>query len=148
MKVYFIKDVKGKGKKGEIIDVSDGYAKNFLIPQQLAVEATNEIVLEKKTKDESVLYHKEQDLLKAKEVAKFLDNKTVKISAKAGANGKLFGTITAKEIAYYIEEQYGQKIDKRKIESPEIKSFGQFLIKLKVASGVVSNMTVSVVEEN
>ncbi len=148
MDVYLLQDILGKGKKGEIVKVSDGYAKNFLIPKKLAVAVTNEILAEKKTKDEANLYHKEQDLIKAKETAKFLENKTVKISAKAGANGKLFGAITTKEIADLIEKTYDVKIDKRKIESQEIKTFGQFLIKLKIAVGVVANMKVFVAEEN
>ncbi len=148
MDVYLLQDILGKGKKGEIVKVSDGYAKNFLIPKKMAVAVTNEILAEKKTKDEANLYHKEQDLIKAKETAKFLDNKTVKISAKAGANGKLFGAITTKEIADLIEKTYDIKIDKRKIESQEIKTFGQFLIKLKIAVGVVANMKVFVAEES
>lgn len=148
MDVYLLHDIVGKGKKGDIVNVSDGYAKNFLIPKKLAVVATNEILAEKKTKDEAVSYHKEQDLIKAKETAKFLDNKTVKISAKAGANGKLFGAITTREIADLIEKTYNIKIDKRKIESQEIKTFGQFLIKLKIAVGVVANMKVFVTEDN
>ncbi len=148
MNVYLLQDILGKGKKGEIVKVSDGYAKNFLIPKKMAVAVTNEILAEKKTKDEANSYHKEQDLIKAKETAKFLDNKTVKISAKAGANGKLFGAITTKEIAELIEKTYDVKIDKRKIESQEIKTFGQFLIKLKIAVGVVANMKVFVAEES
>lgn len=148
MKVYLLTDVVGKGKKGDIVDVSDGYAKNFLIPKKLAVAATQEIFAQKKTKDEAELYHKEQEHLKAKETAKLLDGKTVKISAKAGANGKLFGSITSKEIANLIDKQYKVKIDKRKIEMQEIKSFGQFLIRLKIAVGVVANMKVFVEEKN
>ena len=148
MDVYLLQDILGKGKKGEIVKVSDGYAKNFLIPKKMAVAVTNEILAEKKTKDEANSYHKEQDLIKAKETAKFLDNKTVEISTKAGANGKLFGAITTKEIAELIEKTYDVKIDKRKIESQEIKTFGQFLIKLKIAVGVVANMKVFVAEES
>ncbi len=148
MKVYLLKDVLGKGKKGDIVEVSDGYAKNFLIPKKLAVIATNEILLEKKSKDEASSYHKEQELLKAKETAKFLNNKTIEIEAKSGKNGKLFGSVTSKEIANKIEETFGVKIDKKKIETEEIKTFGQFEVKLKIMTGVVAKLNVFVKQQN
>lgn len=148
MKVYLLKDVVGKGKKGDIVEVSDGYAKNFLIPKKLAVIATNEILLEKKSKDEASSYHKEQELLKAKETAKFLNNKTIEIEAKSGKNGKLFGSVTSKEIANKIEETLGVKIDKKKIETEEIKTFGQFEVKLKIMTGVVAKLKVFVKQQD
>lgn len=146
MKVYLLKDVAGKGKKGDVISVSDGYANNFLIPKNLAVKATTTILSEKKTKDAASEFHKEQEFLNAKKVAEFLDGKTVTISAKSGANGKLFGTITSKEIANMIEKTYDVKIDKRKIETQEIKNFGQFFITIKIFVGVLAKMKVFVKE--
>ena len=149
MRVYFLSDVVGKGKKGEIVDVSVGYARNYLIPNNFAVVATKEILAQKKTKDESAIYHKEQEIEKAKEMSKYLNEKTVKIFAKSGANGKLFGSITSKDIADSIEKQHNVKIDKRKIKlKGEIKTFGQFLIRLKIADGVFTNMRVFVEQES
>lgn len=148
MKVYLLKDLAGKGVKGDIINVSDGYANNFLIPKNFAKAITSTILSEKKTKDEAKVYHKEQEILKAKEVASFLNGKTIKIKAKAGKNGKLFGSITSKEIANMIDQQYNVKIDKRKIESDEIKNFGQFFIKIKIIKGVITNLKVFVEEDD
>lgn len=147
MKVYLLKDLPGKGVKGDIVSVSDGYANNFLIPKNFAKAITKSILSEKKTKDEAKTYHKEQEILKAKEIAAFLDGKTVKIKAKAGKNGKLFGSVTSKEIANSIEKQHNVKIDKRKIKATEIKNFGQFLIEVKIATGVITNIKVFVEED-
>ncbi len=146
MEVYLLEDIKGKGKKGDIIKVSDGYAVNFLIPKKLAVRATQEVLSQKKSQDEAYSYHKEQELLKAKELASFLEGKVVNIKTKAGANGKLFGAVTSKEISEVIEKDYNVKVDKRKIETSEIKSFGQFFVKLKLAPGVVCTVKVFVEE--
>ena len=122
MKVYLLQDVKSKGKKGDIINVSDGYARNFLFPKKMAVEVNAKVLSEKKTKDESVAYHKEQELLAAKEIAERLEGKLVELKAKAGADGRLFGSITAKEIASAVNMKYNVNIDKRKIESSQIKT--------------------------
>lgn len=146
MKVYLLQDVKSKGKKGDIINVSDGYARNFLFPKKMAVEVNAKVLSEKKTKDESVAYHKEQELLAAKKVAGRLEGQFVELKAKAGADGRLFGSITAKEIANAVKVKYNVNIDKRKIEAPEIKAFGKFDFKIKIMTGVVANMIVSVEE--
>ena len=126
MKVYLLQDVKSKGKKGDIINVSDGYARNFLFPKKMAVEVNAKILSEKKTKDESLAYHKEQELLAANELAERLEGKFVELKAKSGADGRLFGSITAKEIANAVKVKYNVNIDKRKIEAPQIKTFGRF----------------------
>ena len=146
MKVYLLQDVKGKGKKGDIINVSDGYARNFLFPKKMAVEVNAKVLSEKKTKDESLAYHKEQELLAANEIAERLKGKFVELKAKSGADGRLFGSITAKEIANAVNMQYNVNIDKRKIEAPQIKTFGKFDFKVKIMTGVTANMIVSVVE--
>ena len=146
MKVYLLQDVKSKGKKGDIINVSDGYARNFLFPQKMAVEVNAKVLSEKKTKDESVAYHKEQELLAAKKVASRLEGQSVELKAKAGNDGRLFGSITAKEIANAVKVKYNVSVDKRKIEAPEIKAFGKFDFKVKIVTGVIANMIVSVVE--
>ncbi len=146
MKVYLLQDVKSKGKKGDIINVSDGYARNFLFPKKMAVEVNAKVLSEKKTKDESLAYHKEQELLAANEIAERLKGKFVELKAKSGADGRLFGSITAKEIANAVNMQYNVNIDKRKIEAPQIKTFGKFDFKVKIMAGVTANMIVSVVE--
>ncbi len=146
MKVYLLQDVKSKGKKGDIINVSDGYARNFLFPQKMAVEVNAKVLSEKKTKDESVAYHKEQELLAAKKVASRLEGQSVELKAKAGNDGRLFGSITAKEIANAVKVKYNVSVDKRKIEVPEIKAFGKFDFKVKIMTGVIANMIASVVE--
>ncbi len=146
MKVYLLKDVKSKGKKGDIINVSDGYARNFLFPQKMAVEVNAKVLSEKKTKDESVAYHKEQELLAAKKVASRLEGQSVELKAKAGNDGRLFGSITAKEIANAVKVKYNVSVDKRKIEAPEIKAFGKFDFKVKIMTGVIANMIASIVE--
>ena len=143
MKVYLLKDVLGKGKNGDIVEVSDGYAKNFLIPKKLAVIATNEILLEKKSKDEASSYHKEQELLKAKETAKFLENKTIDIHAKSGKNGKLFGSVTSKEIANEIEKTFGVKIDKKKILLDDaLTTLGHHNVKVELHKKVIADIKI------
>ena len=112
MKVYLLQDVKSKGKKGDIINVSDGYARNFLFPKKMAVEVNAKVLSEKKTKDESLAYHKEQELLAANEIAERLKGKFVELKAKSGADGRLFGSITAKEIALQKKnEERKQKLE-------------------------------------
>lgn len=146
MKVYLLQDIKSKGKKGDIINVSDGYARNFLFPKKMAVEVNAKVLSEKKTKDESLAYHKEQELLAANEIAERLEGKLVELKAKAGSDGRLFGSITAKEIASEVNMKYSVNIDKRKIEAPQIKTFGRFDFKVKIMTGVTANMVVSVIE--
>lgn len=147
MEVYLLKDLKGKGKKGDVVSVSDGYAKNFLIPKQIATIATKSVLAQKKTQDEANLFHKKQQLLKAKQTAELLKNKTVVVKAKAGVGDKLFGSVTSKDIAKEIEKNYGVVVEKRKIEAKEIKHFGEFVVKIKLAVGVITSLNVLVEKE-
>ena len=148
MNVYLLKDVVGKGKKGDIVAVSDGYAKNFLIPKNFAVEATKSIMAEKKTKDEAELYHKEQDLINAKKTAAFLEGKDVIVKKKKKKNNKFFGAVTSKDIVNAIENMYNIKIEKKRVELKEdIKTFGEFVVKLKVHAGVVAKIRVIVKQD-
>ena len=103
MKVILLADVKGQGKKGELCNVSDGYARNFLFPKKLAVEADNTALNELKNREQSAAHHKQEEINAAKATASLLDGKTVTVKAKAGSNGKLFGSVTSKEIAAEIE---------------------------------------------
>ena len=147
MKVYLLQDVKGKGKKGDIVSVSDGYARNFLFPKKVAVEADAKILSEKKSKDEAAAYHKEQEFLAAKKVAKRLEGKSIELKVKSGAQGRIFGSVTSKEIAAAVRVKYSVDVDRRKIEIPEIKSFGSFEFRVKIMAGVVAKMNVLVVEK-
>ena len=141
MKVIFLEDVKGKGKKGELKDVSDGYARNFLLPKKLAKEATadnlNTFKLQEKAKAAQIAREKAE----AQENAKKLENMQVKVIAKAGSNGRLFGAVTNKEISDALSKQHGMTIEKNKIVLSEpIKSYGAFDVKCKFGyeiSGVI-----------
>ena len=133
MKVILLEDVKGTGKKGQIVNASDGYANNFLFPKKLAVAATNDnlnsIKLQKKAEDK----RKAEELAAAKELAEKLTNKDIKISVKTGDNGKLFGSVTNKEIAAAIEQQTGLVIDKKKIVlNDQIKMVGTRHVNIKL----------------
>ena len=141
MKVIFLEDVKGKGKKGELKDVSDGYARNFLLPKKLAKEATtdnlNTFKLQEKAKAAQIAREKAE----AQENAKKLESLIVKVPAKAGSNGRLFGAVTNKEISEALAKQHGMNIEKNKIVLAEpIKSYGVYEVKCKFGyeiSGVV-----------
>lgn len=117
MKVILTQDVKGSGKKGELINAADGYARNFLLPKGLAIEANNQAIGELKAKEASKQHKIQVEREAAMEAAKKLEGKTVKIIAKAGAGGKLFGAVTNKEIAEAIEKQYGVAVDKKKVNA-------------------------------
>jgi len=147
MKVILQADVKGHGKKGDIVDVSDGYARNFLLPKGLAVEANATNLNAIKGKKEAEAHRKQQELSQAKEIAQKLSNITVTMKVKAGENGKLFGSITSKEIAEKLKEQYNIDIDKRKINLTEpIKMLGTFQVEVKVYPEVTAKLKVSVIQ--
>lgn len=146
MKVILKQDVKSIGKSGTLANVSDGYARNFLIPKGLAVEATAGALGELKSKQQANQHKLDEELALAKKNAEKMNGKTVKLSAKAGQNGKLFGSVTSKEIAEGISSQYGIEIDKRKIEAPEIKIFGTYEAELKFPQSVTAKIFVTVTE--
>ena len=143
MKVILTQDVKSLGKKGELVNASDGYARNFLFPRKLAVEANAQAMNELKNRKSAEKYRLETELKNAKEVA----GKTVKLTAKAGQGGKIFGSVTAKEVAESISRQFGVSVDKRKVSMEDIKSFGTFSAEVKVYNGVNATVYVSVGEE-
>ncbi len=147
MKVILKQDVKGTGKAGDLVNVADGYAQNFLIKRGLAVAADAQAMNEKKAKDAAKEHHAAVELANAQETAKKLEGKIVKVAAKAGANGKLFGAVTAKEVSAEIKNQYQMDVDKKKISlSQDIKGYGTFSAEVKLHSGVVANIKVEVVE--
>ena len=148
MKVILQQDVQGSGKKGELVNVSDGYAKNFLLKRGLAIPATaqNMAELEAKSKAQQRKVQEETDAAHA--LAKQLADKTIKITAKAGANGKLFGSVTSKEVADELKKQLNVEIDKRKITlESEIKGFGTYNAELRLYAGISARVYVMVGEE-
>jgi len=148
MKVILQADVKGHGKKGEMKEVSDGYARNYLIPRGLAVEATNDSINAMKLKEKARLKQLEADKAQARETAKQLEGVLVTISAKAGGAGRLFGSITSKEISEELSRQHGISIEKNKIVQPDpIKSFGNYTLKCKLGHEISGNLNVLVVEK-
>lgn len=145
MKVIFLQDVKGKGKKGDIKDVSDGFAKNFLIPKKAAVEATAANLNAAKGKQESIQYHKDMEEDNAKKLSEKLSEITLDITAKIGDNGKLFGSVTSKELSEILKEKHGFSIDKRKFVLPDgIKTEGSHMVDIKLHPGIVAKLKVNV----
>lgn len=146
MKVILKADVKSLGKKGELVNTSDGYARNFLFPKGLAIEANAQAMNEFNTKETAKKYHKAEEIKAANEVKDRLEGKTFKLTAKAGANGKLFGSVTAKDVAEKIKADMGENIDKRKIAMQDIKAFGTVQAEVKVYQGIVAKIFVQVTE--
>ncbi len=146
MKVILLQDVKGQGKKGELVNVSDGYARNFLLPRNLAMVADSQAMNELRNKEASVKYHKEMDKKAAEEAAATLNGKTVVIHAKAGQKGKLFGSVTTKEVSEAINSQLNVTVDKRKINMKDIKAFGTYTAEIKLLQGVTASVTIDVTE--
>lgn len=148
MKVILQQDVKGQGKKGEMIEVSEGYGRNFLLPRKLAVPATADAINTMNLKEKARRAEEAANRAAAVETADKLRNCTVKITAKGGANGKLFGAITGKEISAALSDQYGLTVDGKKLvlEQP-IKSFGSYEVKAKLGYEVSGTVYVLVIEE-
>ena len=145
MKVVFLADVKGQGKAGQLVNVSDGYARNFLFPRQLAIPADAQAMTELRTKEEAAQYHARVEKEAAVAAADSLKEKIVVIKAK-GNGDRLFGSVTTKEVASALDAQFGVKIDKRKITMDDIKSFGSYTAEVKLHTGVVAKVTVKVTE--
>ncbi len=149
MKVILLQDVKGTGKKGEIKNVSDGFARNFLIGKGLAVEATNANLNKLEGQKASAQHKVDVAVAEAKEQAAKLEGKKVVIRAKAGQGGRLFGAVTPGNVADVLKEQFGFDLDKRKITvSGEMKNEGDYSAEAKFYSGISAKFTVSVVAEN
>lgn len=145
MKVIFIQDVKGQGKKGEEKNIADGYARNFLLPRGLAVEANKANLNNLKGQKESQAFKKEQEIKAAEEIKSKLEGVTAEITAKAGENGKLFGSVTAKDIADALKSQHGIEIDKRKIVlNGDIKTTGEITVDVKLYPQIVGKIKVSI----
>lgn len=148
MKVILNQDVKGQGKKGQLVEVSDGYARNFLLPRKLAVEANADNVNKMKLEEKAKKAREAAEKAEAEAIAEQLKGCTVKIYAKSGSGGRLFGAVTSKEIAECRKAQYGLDVAKSKIVQEEpIKSFGTYDLKCKLGYEVAGNLHVVVAEE-
>lgn len=148
MKVIFLQDVKGSGKKGEVKNVADGYARNFLIGKGLAVEATAKNMNLLDGQKASEQHKKDIEKQNAEDIKAAIDGKKIVAPAKAGSNGKLFGSVTTGTIAELIEKQFGRKIEKKKISlKSDIKNFGTYEADIKLYNGVSAKVTIEVVEE-
>ena len=146
MKVVLLEDVKGHGKKGELVNVSDGYARNFLLPRGLAAEADAQAMNDLKNREEAAKYHDDMEIKKAQDTADLLKGKTLKLTAKAGQGGRLFGSVTTKEVAEELKKQFGLDIEKRKINMADIKAYGSYEAEIKFSHGIGVKITVMVSE--
>lgn len=146
MKVILQQDVKGQGKKGQMVEVSEGYARNFLLPRKLAVPATADAINTMNLKEKSRRAEEARQRAEAQEIAEKLKSLQVKIPAKAGANGKLFGAVTNKEVSDALKAQHGIELAKQKIVMEPIKAFGGYQAKAKLGFEVSGTISVMVVE--
>ncbi len=145
MKVVFLADVKGQGKKDQIKEVSDGYARNFLLPKGLAAPADAKLLNEIKNREASKQHKIEVEKAEAAALAEKLNSVTVKIKAQAGSDGRLYGSVTSKDIAEALEKQEKIVIDRRKLTMPEpIKTYGTFILELKLYTDITAKVTVAV----
>ncbi len=145
MKVILKADIKGVGKKNEVINASDGYVRNFLFPKNLAVEANAENLSKLQAQKDSTQYKKDLEKEEAKKIAEKMKNIMVRINVKTGENGKIFGGVSTKDIAENLEEQHNIKIDKKKIDLKEtIKTLGVHIVDIKLYEGVIGKIKIDV----
>lgn len=146
MKVILTQDIKGVGKKDEIINANDGYARNFLLPRKLAVEANNQNMSLLQGRKDAAEFKKEQEKEAANQIKEKLAKIMLTIKVKAGENGKIFGSITSKEIATELKNQYHIEIDKKKIGLKEaIKELGTFTVEIKLYEGIVGKLKINII---
>jgi len=147
MKIMLQQDVRGQGKKGDVLNVSDGYARNYLFPRKLAIEVTDDVMSAIKKRDEAAQRRREQEAARAKVLANTLADVTVRLQMKSGAGGKLYGAVTSREIAEGLKSQHNIDIDHRKIVLDEpIKAYGTYEIKIKLFPQIVGTMYLLVTE--
>lgn len=147
MKVILLQDIRGKGKKGQCIEASDGYARNYLLPRKLAVEATADNLNTMRMNDKAAAEKAAKERAEALEISRKLKELTVTVAAKGGGAGRLFGSVTSLEIAEALRAQHGISIDKRKIviEDP-IKNAGTYTLKCRLGYEIIGELTVKIVE--
>lgn len=148
MKVILTEDVKSLGKKGEMVNASDGYARNYLFPRNLAKPASAQALNELKNLEASKKHKQEMEIANAKEIFSQIDGKNLKIIAKAGQNGRLFGSVTVKEIAEELKKQMGVTVDKRKLSiQGDLKTYGTYEAEVKLLQGITAKLYVVVGEK-
>ena len=147
MKVILTQDVKAQGKKGQLINVSDGYARNFLLPKGLAVEANSQALNDLKNKEKAAQYKTELERQKANEIKERLEGCSVKSNVACGADGHLYGSVTSKDLQEELEKQCGIKIDRRKIDMNTVKAYGSYAFDVKLYPGIVGNINLIVAEK-
>lgn len=148
MKVILLQDIKNVGKKNEVINANDGYARNFLFPKKLAIEANKDNMLKLEAKQASNAHKKNLEIEANKQKAKQIEEITLELKVKAGSNGKTFGGITSKEISEGLKRQLGIDIDKKKIALKEtIKTVGTFTVDVKFGDGVNANLSINISPE-
>lgn len=145
MKVLLLEDVKGSGKKGEVVNVSDGYARNFLLPRKMAEPADAQAINAANIQKSAAQHRKFTAGVKAREIAQALEGHVVHVKARVGENGKLFGTVSGKEVAAALKEQKGVDVDRKKISIEPIRALGEYPAKLSLFEGV--SVTVKVIVE-
>ena len=147
MKVILLQDIKSLGKRGELVEASDGYARNYLLPRKLAKEANAQAMNEYKNAENSTQYKIATEQAQAEAAQKKLEGKVFKMTARAGRSGKLFGSITSKQVAEEIKKQYNIAVDKRKVVLEcDIKEFGTYKAEVKLYTGISANIDVQVSE--
>ena len=145
MKVILLQDIKGTGKKDQIIEVSEGFARNYLLPRKLAREATSDALNSMRQQKDAAKHREEIKKLEAEETARKLHGKVVQIEARGGSGGKLYGAVTNEQIALAIAQQYGVEVDRRKVEPEEpIKAQGQVPCTVRLSAGVATRMILNV----
>lgn len=147
MKAVLLQDVKGSGKKGDLINVSDGFARNYLFPRGLAKEANAQVMNELRGAEESRQHRIEVEKQEARSIAEAVKGKTIKLTAKSGQGGKLFGAVTSKEVAEELKHSLHVEIDRKKIVMDDIKAYGTYTCELKLYTGITASVYVAVGEE-
>lgn len=144
MKVVLKEDINGTGKKDDVCCVSDGYARNYLFPRKLAVEASPAALNDVKNKEQAIKHKREQELKTAEQQGQKLFSKTIEVAVRCAPNGKIYGAVTAKDVAMAIKEQHNIDVDKRKISLSDIKELGSYEATVKICTTVSGNITVAV----
>ncbi len=146
MEVILNQDIKELGKKGQKVNVAEGYARNFLLPRKLAVEVNAQAINEMKNRESSKQHKIDVEKAAANEAAQKLNGKIVRVTAKAGAGGRLFGSVTSKDVSEAVKAQFGLDIDKKKLVCPEMKNFGTYDCDVKLYSGITAKIKVAIGE--
>ncbi len=147
MKVILTADVKGQGKKGEMVNVSDGYARNFLLPRGLAINADAQAMTELRNREESKAHRISEEKAAANASADKINGKTVSMCVKAGDSGKLFGSITSKEVAEAVKTQLKVDIDRRKLNMKDVKAVGDYSVEARLYTGITATFTLNVTQQ-